>query len=161
MGQSWLSTFAGQVLVWLLVLNVIMVPFNMLPAFPMDGGRVLRAILSSWLRHYQGTRIAVFVGFGMALLIGLAGTFGNYMLPVIAFFVIFAGQQELMAAKYRERQRQKHAEDGEPLEVLPVGPRRAAYPMPQAPVLMFQPKISVYTWDNQTGTWRQEPSASA
>src|SRR5579862_1427184 len=90
-------SFSGKVLLGLFWLNVIMVPFNMLPAFPMDGGRVLRALLSAWLGHYRGTQIAVGVGLGMAVLIGLVGMeyFDNPMLAVIAVFVFFAGQQEL------------------------------------------------------------------
>jgi Zn-dependent protease len=141
--------FAGKLLWGLWALNVIMVPFNMLPAFPMDGGRVLRALLSAWLGHYRGTQIAVGVGLGMAILIGLVGVeyFHNPMLAVIAVFVFFAGQQELLVARMREQQR-KRWRDSEPLEVLPVWPQQSS-------------QIFVYTWDNQTGTWRKEPGTLA
>jgi Zn-dependent protease len=143
--------------------NVIMVLFNLLPAFPMDGGRVLRALLASWMDHYRATQIAVGAGIAMAVLMAMAGVLlpGFYMLAVVAIFVFFAGQQELAAARLRQQQRYLRDLDEVPLEVLPVHPVRPLEPAPQpvaAPVWVLQPKISVYTWDNQTGLWRQDPS---
>ena len=71
-------------------------------------------------------------------------------------FVFFAGMQELAAV--RARQRRPAWEDEEPLEVRPVRPVSPLVTLspPPLPALMFQPKISVYTWDNQTGTWRKD-----
>jgi hypothetical protein len=154
------DTFVGQVASWLVVTNIGLLLFNLVPAFPMDGGRVLRAALSAILGHAQGTRIAVYVGFAMAVLMVIAGVRMQNLLPVIGLLIFFAGQQELMALRMRERQ-QRQGEDEEPLEVLPVRPREPLMPLSPAPMLMFQPKISVYTWDNQTGTWNKEPTAPA
>jgi Zn-dependent protease len=156
------KAFLGHGLLYLWAFNILMVPFNLLPAFPMDGGRVLRALLSAWLGHFRGTQIAVHVGLCMALLIGVGGVFlyHNPMLGVIAVFVFFAGQQELMAAHLRERQLRRQRDD-EPLTVLPAWPRKPTPVTPQMPGLMLQPKILVYTWDNQTGTWRKEPGTLA
>jgi Zn-dependent protease len=155
------ESFAGLILTWVLWGNVLMVLFNMLPVFPMDGGRVLRAILSSWLGNLQGTQIAVGVGVVMAVLMGAAGlALGHQMLAVLAAFVVFAGLQELAMARYRDQQRRAR-EAYAPLEVLPVLPVRRVEPMPPGspvPLLMLQPKISVYTWDNQTGLWHKDPS---
>ncbi len=104
------------------VLNAGLVIFNLLPAFPMDGGRVLRALLAFWLDFYQATLIAVRVGACVALLMGIFGVLsGSYMMPIVAVFVIFVGQQELMGVRMRERQKARALED-EPLEVLPVRP---------------------------------------
>jgi Zn-dependent protease len=139
------EVFAGKVLVVLLLVNVVMVLFNLLPAFPMDGGRVLRASLSWGLGLYRATQIAVYVGVAMAILIGLAGIWRqNYMPAVIGFFVIFAGQQELLAVRIRERLLRRRNEE-EPLTVYPAGPRWPAE------------IVHKYTWDNRTGTWRKEP----
>lgn len=78
----------------LAVANLFLAAFNMVPAFPMDGGRVLRAALALWLGKEQATRIAALIGQGLALLLGFLGLFGNPMLLFIAFFVFFAATGE-------------------------------------------------------------------
>jgi Zn-dependent protease/predicted transcriptional regulator len=78
----------------LAVINISLVLFNLIPAFPMDGGRVLRAFLAMGLEYARATRIAATVGQGMAILFGIAGIFGNPSLLLIAFFVWFGASQE-------------------------------------------------------------------
>jgi Zn-dependent protease len=157
---SLFATFFGKLLVGLIGINVVLIAFNLLPAFPMDGGRVLRALLASCIGHYQATRIAVNIGSVMAVLIGVTGFvfLQSYMLPIVMLFIFFAGRQELAAVERRERRRLW--EDENSVEVLPVhpAPLRHVDPAGTAAAFMFQPKISVYTWDNQTGTWRKDPS---
>src|SRR5262249_35723035 len=101
------GTFAGQFLFWLLASNILMVVFNLIPAFPMDGGRVLRSLLAMGLGDLRATRIAVTVGVITVALVAAVGVYYLHSpwLMVIAVFVFLAGQAELQMANVRERQR--------------------------------------------------------
>lgn len=84
-----------KLLVDLLTANVGLALFNLLPAFPMDGGRVLRALLAARMGNLNATRIAMWVGQGLAVLLGLAGLFsGAFNLVLIAMFIFAGANQE-------------------------------------------------------------------
>ena len=105
-----LSVTSGSFLERLMIVNVVLVAFNMLPAFPMDGGRVLRALLAIRMDYTRATQLAANIGQGMALLFGLIGLFTNPFLMFIALFVwIGAGQEAAMT-------QMKSALGGIPLE---------------------------------------------
>lgn len=84
----------GNFFVQLLWVNVLLVLFNLLPAFPMDGGRVLRALLAIRINYVRATNIAAKIGQGMAFCFGLAGLFGNPFLVLVALFVWTGAAQE-------------------------------------------------------------------
>ncbi len=82
-----LSAITENFWLQLLSANLLLVIFNLIPAFPMDGGRVFRAILASKMDHVKATRIAANVGRGFAILMGIAGFFYNPWLILTAIFV--------------------------------------------------------------------------
>jgi Zn-dependent protease/CBS domain-containing protein len=78
--------------------NLILAAFNMVPAFPMDGGRVLRALLARWQTEDTATKMAASAGRAFAILIGLYGLLSmQFMLIFIAFFVYVGASQETAA----------------------------------------------------------------
>jgi Zn-dependent protease len=84
----------GPLLERLVVVNIFLVLFNLIPAFPMDGGRVLRALLAMRLEYTRATQIAAGIGQALALVFGLVGLFWNPFLIFIAFFVWIGAAQE-------------------------------------------------------------------
>ncbi len=91
---------------YLAIINIVLAVFNMLPGFPMDGGRVLRALLARSMPHARATQIAAEVGKGFAILLGLVGLFANLFLVALAFFLYIAAageaQQTVMRAAFRD-----------------------------------------------------------
>jgi Zn-dependent protease/CBS domain-containing protein len=89
-----LTMTSGSFLARLMTVNISLVLFNLIPAFPMDGGRVLRALLAMRLEYVRATQIAANVGQGLAFLFGFIGLFNNPFLLFIAFFVWIGASQE-------------------------------------------------------------------
>jgi Zn-dependent protease/CBS domain-containing protein len=81
--------------------NVSLAVFNMIPAFPMDGGRVLRALLAFRMDYVRATQIASSIGQKLALILGLVGVFFNPILAIIALFVWMAAANEAGMVSFR------------------------------------------------------------
>ncbi|HNQ34198.1 MAG TPA: site-2 protease family protein, partial [Methanoculleus sp.] len=83
------------------LLNILLFGFNLLPAFPMDGGRVLRAWLARRMPLSRATRIAADVGKGFAVVFGIVELlFLNPILIIIAFFIYIGASQEATVLRY-------------------------------------------------------------
>ncbi len=96
-GTSMLVKLAGA--------NIFLVLFNLIPAFPMDGGRVLRALLAMNMPHGRATALAASIGQGFAIAMGLLGIFTNPMLIIIAAFVFLAASGEAGQAQLKDASR--------------------------------------------------------
>src|SRR6266498_494141 len=96
-----LSVASGSFAERLMVVNIWLVLFNIIPAFPMDGGRVLRALLALRLDYVRATQIAANIGQGIAFLFGFIGMFSNPFLVFIAFFVWIGASQEASMVQMR------------------------------------------------------------
>lgn len=95
-GSALLGQFLGSVMVANLGLGL----FNLVPAFPMDGGRALRAILAERIGSRRATETAAKIGKAIALVMGVIGVvWGPFMLALVAAFVWFAAHAELRAAR--------------------------------------------------------------
>src|SRR5262249_59293996 len=86
-------------------LNLFLAAFNMIPAFPMDGGRVLRALLAIRLGHVRATEIAATIGQWVAFGLGFLGLFSNPLLIFIAIFVYLAAASEAQLVHLRAMSR--------------------------------------------------------
>ena len=84
-------------------MNIFLVVFNMIPAFPMDGGRVLRALPAFRIRWARATQIAANIGQGFAFVLGFIGLFSNPILVFIAIFVYLAAAAEAQNAQITPR----------------------------------------------------------
>jgi Zn-dependent protease/CBS domain-containing protein len=92
----------GSLLAQLMWANLSLAAFNFLPAFPMDGGRMLRALLALRLPYERATQVAATVGRTFAIMFGIVGVLaGNWILVLIAVFVFLAAGQESAMVHFR------------------------------------------------------------
>ena len=107
----------------LVIVNLALGLFNLIPAFPMDGGRVLRALLSGVLSRGQATSIAAGIGRILAVLFGIVAVFvtHNLMHVALAAFIFFASRAEERQVLYEERRRRYGAAPSEGVWVAPPG----------------------------------------
>ena len=98
---SSLSMTTGPFIERLAIVNISLVLFNLIPAFPMDGGRVLRSLLAMRLEYARATQLAATIGQGLAVVLGIVGLFGNPFLVFIAIFVWMGASQENSMVKLK------------------------------------------------------------
>jgi Zn-dependent protease len=133
----------GNFLLMLAWTNLGLALFNLLPAFPMDGGRVLRALLVPVLGRLRATQAAANVGSAFALLLVLGGFWFNPMLLLVGAFIFLAGRHELWATR-----RQAYARQAEPLDVIPVG-----HPIVDVGSGPAAPQTWAPSWDAKARGW--------
>lgn len=109
----------SSLLAGLVAVNIWLVLFNLIPAFPMDGGRVLRALLAMRMPYARATRLAAKIGRALAVVAGVVGIFYSPMLVFIAIFIYFAAGQEAAAVDWRERSAEPFQTDA----ARPIDPR--------------------------------------
>ncbi|WP_292364052.1 MULTISPECIES: CBS domain-containing protein [unclassified Methanoculleus] len=120
------------------LLNVLLFGFNLLPAFPMDGGRVLRAWLARRMPLSRATRIAADVGKGFAVIFGIVGLLLlNPILIIIAFFIYIGANQEATYLRYNILLQDVTVADAMSTPVATVEP---SMPLPQLLEMMYETK---------------------
>ncbi len=106
-----LDSPAANLAVQLVSINVFLVLFNLIPAFPMDGGRVLRALLALKYGRVAATDIAARLGQALAFVFGFLGLLGNPMLLFIAIFVYIAATAEAESTVIEDISRRMSSRD--------------------------------------------------
>jgi Zn-dependent protease/CBS domain-containing protein len=85
---------AGSLIFNLAVLNLILGAFNMIPAFPMDGGRVFRALLAERMKFSDATKYAAYIGRLLGILMALVGIIYNFWLILVGIFIYIGASEE-------------------------------------------------------------------
>ncbi len=131
-------------LAFLLSANVSLAIFNMLPAFPLDGGRVFRATLGFFTDYQNATQIAAKVGRFLAIGLGLLAIFlGQFWLAIIALFIFFVGGQEAQAVALRSTLRKVRAGQAMTSNTIALTPEATIGQAASMMGLRQQPNVAV------------------
>jgi Zn-dependent protease len=115
----------GVIVSGLLTINLVLGLFNLIPAFPMDGGRVLRALLSGWLGRVRATSIAAGIGRALAVIFGVYSllTFSFIQVALAVFIYLAASAEEAQVESDDRSRRFGGRDDGDGVWVAPPGYR--------------------------------------
>lgn len=134
------SLLDSSALAWVAIINLGIGLFNLVPALPMDGGRILRALLSMRMGYGPATRVAVKVARGLALVLGGVGLVTLHLqLVAVAFFVWLASGAELRASRFVN----PYADHETPVAVEYIPPQ-AWPPKPQPPFARGPVRVVVF-----------------
>jgi Zn-dependent protease len=117
-----IDLYAGPLLARLVWFNLIIAGFNLLPAFPLDGGRVFRSLLERRYDLERATHIAARIGRALALSLVVVGAFVNFWLLIIGVFVFFGATAEEAGTVAHLRLRGKRIADVMLLDPVVVDP---------------------------------------
>ncbi|MBC8049331.1 MAG: site-2 protease family protein [Chitinophagales bacterium] len=120
--QAQLREVQSTLLAQVAAANISLLVFNLIPAFPMDGGRVLRALLAMRMDFVRATRIAASIGQVFAVVLGFIGLFGNPLLILVAAFIFLAAAGEASYVQTRDITRNRKAIDAAVTTFQPLGP---------------------------------------
>jgi len=147
----------GTFLHWLLGANLSLVAFNLLPLFPMDGGRVLRAGLAAALGWQRGTRWAAGIGQALAVVGGVAAlATGQLLLVLLAVFVYLGAGQERVAADARHVLTTLRLADAHNRHALALSPDDRLSRVVQYLLTSYQPDFAVFDGGRLIGVVTRE-----
>ena len=137
------------VLSYLMWMNIILATFNLLPAIPLDGGRVLRSLLALRMGHFRATQTSVTVGRYFAIFLGIVGIASfNIFMVLVAFFVLMAGASEEQIATFSSMLRGVKVRDVMTRSVKTVPPDMS---VPDLLEKMFREKHLAYPVVDRSG----------
>lgn len=129
---------------WLLQANVGLVLFNLIPAYPLDGGRMLRALLAFFLPYARATRVAAGIGQALALVLGVIGIVnGQFLLALVAAFIFFGAGAELSQTQANELLRTLRVGDSYNKYALTLAPGDTVAQVVDYILTSYQPDFAV------------------
>lgn len=148
---------AETMLAWLIAANVTLALFNLIPAFPMDGGRVLRAILWFFMGFSRATQIASAVGQTIAFVIGLWSILnGHFLLTLIALFIFLGAGQEWAAERARAVLTTLRVGDAYNKHALTLSPGNRVSDVVHLLLTSYQPDFAVMQGSSLSGVVSRE-----
>ncbi len=150
------SIFGPRLLANLFWINLMLGVFNILPAFPMDGGRVLRGILATTMEHTKATKVAVDIGQTFAILMFFFGIFFNWWLALIAIFIYLGAEGEEHATMLRAALRKVPVSRAMLTAIQTVGPSDSLGSVVEKACHSLQADFPVVEGDNVVGLLPKE-----